>query len=355
MQRIRRADFALLLISEDYLKSKNCLFEVGQLLKEEDVWKKILPVTVGRTNIYDLGGRISYVKYWQDQENKLSEILQGVDIINALPSYNDLKIIRTYSGFIDEFLSKIVDMFHIDHQELIDKQYKPLFDKIGVMDVTYLIELLAISKIENLKVKDIALEEYQGRFGVNTYFYCMKGKLESDLGRIDKARYYYMKSLELDPLNTETMNNLGFLYNYAFKNLPEAQKLYEQALSLNPDLVVTLLNLGVLYRKTEKVDLAIKQFEHVIKIESSNYKAYQNLANIYSIERLDVDKAEKLYKKALKYNPTHIESLMGYANILKLHRKEIDKGNKLYKKAKLYDKTGHFTPYIDALLKTHKG
>ena len=355
MQRIRRADFALLLISDDYLKSKNCLFEVWQLLKEENVWKKILPVTVGKINIYDLGDRISYVKFWKDQEIKLQNVLEGVDPINALASYNDLKIIGTFTGFIDEFLSKIVDMLHIDYETLIKKQYKPLFEKLGITDVNYLVELLVISKIENLKIKDIALEEYQSRFGANTYFYCMKGKLESDLGRIDKARYCYIKSLELDPTNTETMNNLGFLYNYAFNNLPEAQKLYEEALSLNPDMVVTLLNLGVLYRKTKKIDLAIAQFEHVIKLESSNYKAYQNLANIYSIERLDIDKAEKLYKKALKYNPNHVESLMGYANVLKCYKKEVDKGNKLYKKAKLYDKTGKFTPYIDSLLTTRKG
>ncbi len=355
MHKIRRADFALLLISDDYLKSKNCLYEVGQLLKEENVWKKILPVIADKTNIYDAASRIYYIKYWQDQEKKLKNLLSDVDIINALPSFNELKTIGTYAGFIDEFLSKIVDMLHVDFQTLVENQYRPLFSKIGVDDITYLVELINISKIDNLRIKDIALEEYQNKFGVNTYLFCMKGKLESDLGRIDKARYYYNKSLEYDSNNTDALNNLGFLFHYFFNDLVEAEKLYKKALNINPDFITTLLNLGVLYRNTERVDLAIICFKKVLKLDSTNCKAHQNLANIYSIEKLDLEKAEMHYKKAMKYDSTNIEVLIWYANFLKVHRKKIEEGNRLYKKAKSYDKAGKYTTFIDTMLKSHKG
>jgi tetratricopeptide (TPR) repeat protein len=160
-----------------------------------------------------------------------------------------LKTIHSFRGFIDEFLSKIGDMFHVYLQTLFEKNYQPLSDKLAISDYSsYLTELLEIAKIKNLRVKDIAMEEYQEKFGVNTYFYCIRGKLESDSGRFDKARYLYETSLDLDPTNTDALNNLGFLYPYRYNNLLEAQRLYEKALNINPYLILTLLNLGVLYR-----------------------------------------------------------------------------------------------------------
>lgn len=44
MKKIREHDFAILLISHEYLISPNCMYEFLQVLKEKDFEKKILPV-----------------------------------------------------------------------------------------------------------------------------------------------------------------------------------------------------------------------------------------------------------------------------------------------------------------------
>ena len=46
MKRIRSCDYALLLLSDSYFKSKNCLFEILELQKDENHWKKILPIVL---------------------------------------------------------------------------------------------------------------------------------------------------------------------------------------------------------------------------------------------------------------------------------------------------------------------
>ncbi|KCV74456.1 hypothetical protein Y011_16480 [Vibrio parahaemolyticus VP49] len=54
METIRGSDFAILLISDSYLRSKNCMKEVLHLLKDRNYEEKILPVLVSGTKITHL-------------------------------------------------------------------------------------------------------------------------------------------------------------------------------------------------------------------------------------------------------------------------------------------------------------
>jgi hypothetical protein len=63
MNSIRDSDYAILLISDSYLKSKNCLYEISQLLKEKDIHDKVLPIILESAKIYNTQDRITYVNY----------------------------------------------------------------------------------------------------------------------------------------------------------------------------------------------------------------------------------------------------------------------------------------------------
>lgn len=67
MNSIRDSDFAILLISDNYLKSKNCIYEMLQLFKEKEYQKKVLPIIIEGTKIYSAIDRISYIKYWEQK------------------------------------------------------------------------------------------------------------------------------------------------------------------------------------------------------------------------------------------------------------------------------------------------
>lgn len=356
MQQIRQADYALLLISDPYLRSRNCLYEVGQLLKEQNVWQKILPVIIDGAKIYDVTNRLAYVAHWQKQQSQLKTTLQTLDVTNTLSSYGELKLLGEFAGFMDEFLSRITDMLHVGYQSLIEQNYKPLFEKLGFSDVTYLVELLVLSKITDPELKAIALEDYQRQFSYNTYYYGIKGNLERQLGHFRQAAYCFEQSLIMDPNNVETLNNYGFLLYEVFGNLKKAQELYEKALSIQPDMVVTLLNSGVLYSQVGKEELAKTQYERVLELDPTNERAHNNLANHYkNPQTLNVEKAEYHYKQALKKDPEFVDALIGYANFLKATLKKIDEGNKLYRKARKADRTGRYRTLINSMLKTHKG
>lgn len=110
MQSIRDMDYAVLIITDDYLKSFNCMYEVIEVMKERNFQDKIFPVIVEKS-IYNSTGRIKYITYWQDQFKKLkAEMIKIEDVINAGSVIDDLKRTQNIIINIDEFLGKVSDM-----------------------------------------------------------------------------------------------------------------------------------------------------------------------------------------------------------------------------------------------------
>lgn len=109
MGTIRKMDYAILIISDNYLKSFNCMYEVLEVMKEKDYANKIFPVVV-ETSIYPSAGRIPYIRYWQDKYKELQEQISQIDIVNAGNIIDDLKKTQNIVLSMDEFLAKVADM-----------------------------------------------------------------------------------------------------------------------------------------------------------------------------------------------------------------------------------------------------
>ncbi|MEX0084981.1 toll/interleukin-1 receptor domain-containing protein [Clostridium butyricum] len=109
MGTIRDKDYAILVISDNYLKSFNCMYEVLEVMKEKDYENKIFPVVV-ETSIYSSAGRIPYIRYWQDKYKELKEQINKIDIVNAGNIIDDLKKTQNIVLSMDEFLAKVADM-----------------------------------------------------------------------------------------------------------------------------------------------------------------------------------------------------------------------------------------------------
>ena len=109
MKSIRKDDYAILLISDSYLKSDNCMFEALEVLKDIEYQDKIFPVVI-EDSIYTPIGRVAYVKYWQDQAEKMESLLQEIKTQNLGELSKDLKHMQDISSNIVEFMSVVADM-----------------------------------------------------------------------------------------------------------------------------------------------------------------------------------------------------------------------------------------------------
>jgi len=134
MSEIRETDFVLILISDSFIKSSNCMFEMLELLKEKDYQKKVLPVLIDGTKIFKPLERIEYIKYWTEKFIELETELKAVNTTDVIELYKELKHIENIKGSIDEFLSIISDENFLSFSKLIEQKFKPIFDYIGISD-----------------------------------------------------------------------------------------------------------------------------------------------------------------------------------------------------------------------------
>ena len=122
MKSIRDQDFAVLIISKNYLESEACIYEVMQLWKDEKLWDdKVMYIVTNDADIYNPFGRLNYVKYWQKVYHKYVEETSDVDISNAISVSEQAKLYQTYAANIGEFLEKVADSNNPKHENAAEK------------------------------------------------------------------------------------------------------------------------------------------------------------------------------------------------------------------------------------------
>lgn len=117
MKSIRNQDYVVLIVSDYYLKSKNCMFEVTEIMKEQAYKDRIFPAVVEH-GIYDPLIRAKYIKYWQEECNKLEAGIKGLDLANVTELTADLKYYKNIASSMGEFLSIVADKNNPDIREV---------------------------------------------------------------------------------------------------------------------------------------------------------------------------------------------------------------------------------------------
>lgn len=111
MNRIRQADFAVLLISDEYLKSINCMYEACQLYRGVNWKSRRMYVVLGNADqkVYTVANHEQYIQYWQDKKAALEEQKkrlpgESIDSITA-----EIKRVSEILLLLGEFLKDIRD------------------------------------------------------------------------------------------------------------------------------------------------------------------------------------------------------------------------------------------------------
>lgn len=123
MNSIQDHDFVLCLVSDSYLKSQACMYEVGEIIKDHHFDEKLLFVVLGENDgkyysddadnfaaakIYgDELNRLKYIRYWENRYEKLKIEIDTIKDSEAKAySLEELKEIgRIYRNDIGEFLT----------------------------------------------------------------------------------------------------------------------------------------------------------------------------------------------------------------------------------------------------------
>lgn len=135
MKQIREGDYALILISDNYLKSVNCMYEVTELIKDDNYRERILPILKRDAKIFRAIDRTGYIRYWQDEYMKLKAESSDIEESNKIDNIKEMIRLERIERELPDFMSNLSDMNLIicdDHitDEDFDKMQVILFDKI---------------------------------------------------------------------------------------------------------------------------------------------------------------------------------------------------------------------------------
>jgi TIR domain len=112
MNEIGQSDFIVVAISDKYLKSSYCMYEMLKIYRQSDsdiieLRKKIYPIVLGDAKIHDPMDMLDYVLYWQDKKKRLEEKINlvGFDAASAVvPDFKNYKEIMDNVGLISAML-----------------------------------------------------------------------------------------------------------------------------------------------------------------------------------------------------------------------------------------------------------
>jgi tetratricopeptide (TPR) repeat protein len=127
------------------------------------------------------------------------------------------------------------------------------------------------------------------------------GGMYDSRGMPDKALPLLLAAQELSPESWELHNNLGNVYLH-LQQYPDSITHLSKALSIQPDSKVTQYNLGLAYSETGKAAEAKSAFLEVIRMDSSYWDAYLNLARLF-IKENNAKDAKDLLTRLLGKNP----------------------------------------------------
>jgi len=78
MVKLGKADMVIIILSNKYLKSEYCMFELIQIYRNQNLNERIFPIVLDEVKISSSSDRLEFVKYWEGQlmdlQNKVKEL-----------------------------------------------------------------------------------------------------------------------------------------------------------------------------------------------------------------------------------------------------------------------------------------
>ena len=121
MNRIRTTDLVVVILSDAYLKSVACLYEIMQLLKDDNwVLHSMFLVENSAKGIYEPIGQLDYVDHWENKRQNLEKALEGKNPALVTSQAEDLKKIQLIQLHINKFMKSVADRNNPDLAKAID-------------------------------------------------------------------------------------------------------------------------------------------------------------------------------------------------------------------------------------------
>ena len=130
MERIGRGDCVIVVVSDKYLRSPNCMFELVEIAENKQFHDRIFPIVLPDANIYDPVKRLEYVSYWEAKRTELAEAMKKVDPANLQGIREDIDNYTRFREKISGLTSILKDMNTLTPEMHSDSDFEALYTAI---------------------------------------------------------------------------------------------------------------------------------------------------------------------------------------------------------------------------------
>jgi len=212
MDSISLHDYTIVLVSDNYLKSYNCLYEVGKVMDSTDFQKKALQIILPSAKVFGRTGKYEYFTHWDNEISILTEKLKNSlspETISLITE--DLKEVKKIKENLPRFIEFLNSEKGLTLSEIENSNYHDLLNYISKNDIQSKKNetRFAFSKKNNILLpledfRHYVNQEFRGvikgllNYGIFIRIYMNNGYREGLLHRKkieEKYNYYRVKSL----------------------------------------------------------------------------------------------------------------------------------------------------------------
>ena len=120
----------VVVISDKYLRSPNCMFELVEIADGKQFHDRTFPVVLNDANIYDPVKRIEYVRHWEAKRAELAEAIKTLDPANLQGIREDIDLYDRIRDRISGLTSTLKDMNTLTPEMHRDSDFQDLYAAI---------------------------------------------------------------------------------------------------------------------------------------------------------------------------------------------------------------------------------
>jgi hypothetical protein len=110
MERIGLGNCVIVVISDKYLRSPNCMFELVEIAEGKRFHDRVFPIILLDANIYNPVKRLEYVKHWEMKRGELAQAMREVDPANLQGIREDMDLYDRIRDKVSGLTSILKDM-----------------------------------------------------------------------------------------------------------------------------------------------------------------------------------------------------------------------------------------------------
>lgn len=134
MNKIGKGRIVVVVISDKYLKSANCMYEILQIKKNGSFADRIFPIVLEDANIYEPNNRLKYIKHWQDKFTELNKNLKNINDLTVIQEeQKDLRNYKEIKDATSNIISVFKDMNTLTPDKIVDNDFAILTTAIDLL------------------------------------------------------------------------------------------------------------------------------------------------------------------------------------------------------------------------------